>query len=110
MYCVPGGGTAQQRDDKPLALSVPLKAHLLLPTKRQILSHLCMGEKNLFLKFGTYGKRTAYNEAGEKEKEVEFLVDTEATYSVLNKALMPVEDDYIMVKGATGQSEKSIFL
>uniref|UniRef100_A0A8U7NQ83 Uncharacterized protein n=1 Tax=Corvus moneduloides TaxID=1196302 RepID=A0A8U7NQ83_CORMO len=46
---------------------------------------------------------------GDKEKEIEFLVDTGATYSVLNKALMPVGDDYIVVHGATGQSEKAYF-
>jgi len=37
------------------------------------------------------------------------LVDTRATYSVLNQALMPLGNDYIMVKGATGQSEKAYF-
>uniref|UniRef100_A0A8C3E7W5 ribonuclease H n=1 Tax=Corvus moneduloides TaxID=1196302 RepID=A0A8C3E7W5_CORMO len=46
---------------------------------------------------------------GDKEKEIEFLVDTGATYSVLNKALMSVGDDYIVVHGATGQSEKAYF-
>lgn len=44
-----------------------------------------------------------------KQKKVEFLVDTMATYSVLNQALMPLENDYIMVKGVTGQSEKAYF-
>lgn len=37
-----------------------------------------------------------------KEKEIEFLINTGATYSVLNKALMPITDDYVMVQGATG--------
>jgi len=36
-----------------------------------------------------------------------FLVDAGATYLVLNQALMPLGIDYIMVKGATGQSEKA---
>lgn len=36
---------------------------------------------------------------GNKEKEVEFLVDTGAMYLVLSKALMPVTNDYIMVRG-----------
>ncbi|GAB0203762.1 hypothetical protein GRJ2_002841800 [Grus japonensis] len=46
---------------------------------------------------------------GKKQKKVEFLVDTGATYSVLNQALRPLGNDYIMVKGATGQSEKVYF-
>lgn len=37
---------------------------------------------------------------------MEFLVDAGATYSVLNKALVPVGNDYVVVQGATGQSEK----
>jgi len=41
---------------------------------------------------------------------VEFLVDTGATLSVLNQALTPVGDDLVMVRGATGQSEKAYFL
>lgn len=45
----------------------------------------------------------------EEEKKVEFLVDTGAMYSVLNKALVPVENDYVIVQGATGQSEKAYF-
>lgn len=47
---------------------------------------------------------------GKEQEEVEFLVDTGATYSVLNQALIPLGDDYVMVKGATGQSEKAYFL
>lgn len=43
------------------------------------------------------------------EKDVKFLVDTGATYSVLNTALMPIGDDYAMVTGATGQTEKAFF-
>jgi len=42
-----------------------------------------------------------------EQQEAEFLADTGATYSVLNQALMPLGIDYIMVKGATGQSEKA---
>jgi len=41
---------------------------------------------------------------------VEFLVDTGATLSVLNQALTPVDDDFVTVRGATGQSEKVYFL
>lgn len=40
---------------------------------------------------------------------MEFLVDTGATYSVLNQALVPVENECIFVKGATGQSKKTYF-
>lgn len=36
-------------------------------------------------------------------------MDTGATYSVLNQNLIPVTKDYIVVKGATGQSEKAYF-
>jgi len=46
---------------------------------------------------------------GKEQQEVEFLAHTGATYSVLNQALMPLGSDYIMVKGATGQSEKAYF-
>lgn len=46
---------------------------------------------------------------GKEGKRVEFLIDTGATYSVLNKALVPVGRDYVMVQGATGQSEKAYF-
>ena len=41
---------------------------------------------------------------------MEFLVDTRATFSVLNEALTPLDDDFITVKGDTGQSEKAYFL
>jgi len=44
-----------------------------------------------------------------EQQEVKVLVDTEATYSVLNQDLMPLGSDYIMVKGGTGQSEKAYF-
>lgn len=40
---------------------------------------------------------------------MEFLVDTGATYSALNKALAPVGKDYVTVIGATGQPEKAYF-
>ena len=40
---------------------------------------------------------------------MKFLIDTGATFSVLNKALIPVTNDYVMVKGATGQSERAYF-
>ena len=40
---------------------------------------------------------------------MEFLIDTGATYSVLNQALMPLGNDYVSVKGATGQTEKAYF-
>lgn len=46
---------------------------------------------------------------GNKQKEMEILIDTRATYLVLNKALIPVTDDYIMIKGATGQPERAYF-
>jgi len=41
---------------------------------------------------------------------MEFLVDTEATFLVLNQALTPADDDFVTVRGATGQSEKTYFL
>jgi len=44
---------------------------------------------------------------GKEQQEVEFLVDTGATYSALNQVLMPLGSDYIMIKGANGQSEKA---
>ena len=40
---------------------------------------------------------------------MEFLVDTGATLSVLNQALTPVDDDFVTVRGVTGQSEKEYF-
>ncbi|TRZ07878.1 hypothetical protein HGM15179_019226 [Zosterops borbonicus] len=46
---------------------------------------------------------------GEEEEEVKFLVDTGATHSALNKALVPIEDEYVTVVGATGQPEKAYF-
>ncbi|XP_016161147.1 PREDICTED: endogenous retrovirus group K member 25 Pol protein-like isoform X2 [Ficedula albicollis] len=48
-------------------------------------------------------------ELGEEGKGVEFLIDTGATYSVLNKALVPVGKDYVTVQVATGQYEKAYF-
>jgi len=54
-----------------------------------------------------HGERLAIE--GKEQQEVEFLADTGTTYSVLNQALMPLESDYIMVKGATVQSEKAYF-
>lgn len=44
------------------------------------------------------------------DKEIEFLIDTGATFSVLNQALVPKSEKYIRVKGATGQSENAFFL
>lgn len=46
---------------------------------------------------------------GEEKKKVKFLIDTGVTYSILNKALVPVGNDYVMVQGATSQSEKPYF-
>jgi len=46
---------------------------------------------------------------GKEGKEVELLVDTGATYSVLRKASVPVGSDYVVVKGATGRSERAYF-
>lgn len=43
-------------------------------------------------------------------REVEFLVDTGATYSVLNQKLMPEDKDFVTVVGATGRHEKAFFL
>lgn len=40
---------------------------------------------------------------------MEFLIDTGTTYLVLNKALIAITDDYVMVKGTTGQSERTYF-
>lgn len=36
-------------------------------------------------------------------------MDTGAAYSVLNKFLMPLSEKFVMVKGATGQPEKTYF-
>ncbi|KAK4821230.1 hypothetical protein QYF61_015798 [Mycteria americana] len=47
---------------------------------------------------------------GRQEKEVEFLVDTGASFSVLNQELIPVSKDLVTVVGATGQQEKVFFL
>lgn len=47
---------------------------------------------------------------GKQSKEVEFLVDRGASYSVLNQKLIPVDRDFVNVVGATGQSEKAYFL
>lgn len=38
------------------------------------------------------------------------LVDTGATFSVLNQTLSPVSNDYVQVVGATGKTEKAYFL
>lgn len=46
---------------------------------------------------------------GKEQKKVKFLVDMGATYLVLKQALMPLGNYYIVVKGATGQSEKEYF-
>ena len=37
------------------------------------------------------------------------MIDTGATYSVLNMDLMPLGEDYVTAVGATGQSEKAYF-
>lgn len=47
---------------------------------------------------------------GKQQQGVEFLIDTRATFSVLNQALTPIDDDFVIVKGATGQSEKAYFV
>lgn len=47
---------------------------------------------------------------GNDEKEIEFLLDTGATYSVLNQKLIPEDEDFVTVIGATGGSEKAFFL
>ncbi|RMC09768.1 hypothetical protein DUI87_13555 [Hirundo rustica rustica] len=57
----------------------------------------------------TLGDPLVIVKLGNKEKEVKFLIDTGATFSVLNKALIPVTNDYVMVKGATGQPERAYF-
>lgn len=41
---------------------------------------------------------------------MEFLIDTGATYSVLNQKLIPEDEDFVTVIGATGQHEKAFFL
>ena len=46
---------------------------------------------------------------GERELEREFLMDTGATYSVLNELLLPSRSDHIQVTGATGHTEKAFF-
>lgn len=46
---------------------------------------------------------------GKQEKEVELIVETGATFSVLNKMLVPVGNEYVRVRGATGQSEIAYF-
>jgi len=47
---------------------------------------------------------------GRQKKEVEFLVDTGCSFSVLNQELIPVSNDFVTVVGATGQQEKAFFL
>ncbi|XP_067999225.1 uncharacterized protein [Melanerpes formicivorus] len=46
---------------------------------------------------------------GEQENKLEFLVDTGATFSVLNQALLHLDESYVSVVGATGQTEKAYF-
>lgn len=46
---------------------------------------------------------------GKDQKQIKFLIDTGAMCSILNTALTQVGEDYIMVKGATGQAEKAYF-
>lgn len=57
----------------------------------------------------TLGDPLVIVKLGNEEKKVEFLVDTEATYSVLNKALIPISRGYFVVTGSTGQSGKAYF-
>uniref|UniRef100_A0A8U8AXK5 ribonuclease H n=1 Tax=Geospiza parvula TaxID=87175 RepID=A0A8U8AXK5_GEOPR len=49
-------------------------------------------------------------ELGEGEKELDFLIDTGATFSVLNQELVPKSGEFVQVVGATGQPEKAYFL
>ncbi|XP_074405872.1 uncharacterized protein LOC141730624 [Zonotrichia albicollis] len=49
-------------------------------------------------------------ELGEGKKELNFLFDTGATFSVLNHELVPKSDEFVQVVGATGQPEKAYFL
>ncbi|XP_059347584.1 protein NYNRIN-like [Ammospiza nelsoni] len=49
-------------------------------------------------------------ELGEGKKELDFLIDTGATFSVLNQELVPKSDEFVQVVGATGQPEKAYFL
>ncbi|TRZ08285.1 hypothetical protein HGM15179_018821 [Zosterops borbonicus] len=46
---------------------------------------------------------------GKEGKEVKLMVAMGATYSVLNKVLVPVRNDYVMGKRANGQSEIAYF-
>lgn len=46
----------------------------------------------------------------ELQQSVEFLVDTGATYLALNTSLTPESDEFVTIRGATGQSEKAYFL
>lgn len=41
---------------------------------------------------------------------MEFLVDSGATYLMLNTSLTTVSDEFVAVRGATGLSEKAYFL
>ncbi|KAJ7411059.1 hypothetical protein BTVI_51374 [Pitangus sulphuratus] len=47
---------------------------------------------------------------GEEKEELDFLIDTRATFSVLNQELMPKSDKFSQVMGATGQSKKAFLL
>ncbi|XP_058713322.1 uncharacterized protein LOC131588469 [Poecile atricapillus] len=49
-------------------------------------------------------------ELGEGKKELDFLIDTGATFSVLNQEFVPKSDEFVQVVGATGQPEKAYFL
>ncbi|KAK4811221.1 hypothetical protein QYF61_022118 [Mycteria americana] len=46
----------------------------------------------------------------EEKKPVEFLIDTGATFSVLNQTLLPVSKQTVNIVGATGQVERAFFL
>ena len=45
-----------------------------------------------------------------QEREVEFLVDTGASFSVLNPELIAISKDFVNAIGATGQQERAFFL
>ena len=47
---------------------------------------------------------------GNQNEEIEFLIDTDASYSVLTQELIPVGHDFVTVIGATGQQKKAFFL
>lgn len=46
---------------------------------------------------------------GEHEKEVDFLINTGAYFSVLNQKLVPISNGFVNIIGATGQQKKAFF-